>query len=56
LPHAPQFDVVAVEVSHPLAFTPSQSAQSTLQAMAQAPPVQDADPCAVPQVLPHPPQ
>jgi hypothetical protein len=43
-PHAPQFDVVAVEISQPLEARPSQLPNPALHAIAQVPEVHEGVP------------
>src|SRR6185369_10938595 len=55
-PQAPQFDVVASDVSQPFLVLPSQLAKPELQAGVHVPATQVFVPFAGVQVMPHPPQ
>ena len=52
-PQPPQFDVVVVETSQPLAALPSQLPKPALQVIPQAPFVHDAVPFVLLQTLPQ---
>jgi hypothetical protein len=56
VPHAPQFESVASELSQPLVGLPSQLAKPVLQAGVHAPATHEVVPLAFVQAVPHTPQ